>query len=850
MVGGVSREEQPALPQLRDDLLPVRPQREPVPCPGQLRPYLQGGMPAEPGQHREGRFRADQRRRDDDRPRLLLAQSLRPGQQLQGERPRLRQGAGLLGGAGRDQHRGPPLHLGPDQRVEFRGVFQTGQRQQPYAGARGARQPVRGVDQAAQQIGAFTGPGVRYRHADHVRPLGVRRAAHQQPEVAVLHGGPRPEVVLEGAVHELDRPLRRFAEQAAAQQQMAEDPLRVALRRGGRQGGQHVGDDPDGAFAVQLGLVVADQPVGEPLEELDLGEFGEVHPVPRGDHVAFLVPAGEQHRQGGVVQLLPSVREVAAPVAVQGADQTAHERVGGELPEVGLGADGVEQGAFVGVEETGVGGADPRGGVPPGDERGHVVAAHGGEGEFGESVGGEPVGADGGGAGGHQPLVAGVDVEQLAQPAPGPLAVPLGDLVDAVDEEQPAAVAEHPVRPAGGLACVEGDAHGGQEGVGGGQTVGTADQGAQRQDEGDPAAGPAGARRTAGSAGRRGAAGRARAPLAALAAGRGDREPLHQRRLAGTGDAAQQDPVVLGECPVGGQGGGGGDDGPAVRVARLVVAAVRVQGREAQVGGVQGPAVGRGDEVDAVDREVGVAGGDVGEVALFEGLVGAGGRRCAGDQLVDLGHQLALAAGLLYQGARDEGGPLGEEVQDVQAGGGQQPVEEESGVAGEVAGRVAGGAAQPVRQGLGAQFHGLDVGHGEVAEGVEGVGQGMCDGLFLVGGQRAFPGREGLPDQLGGQPLDVRGAEPSFLAPEREVTGEPYGPVHQSGARALGNEEPSYERRHNAGRQPDPDGRRFHPGLPRNPSTPRLTSSVAPVTFGGRWISPSGDMPHRRFVRY
>src|SRR4051794_41443806 len=47
-----------------------------------------------------------------------------------------------------------------------------------------------------------------------------------------------------------------------------------------------------------------------------------------------------------------------------------------------------------------------------------------------------PVLAHGGGARGHEPLVAGVDVEQVAQPAPGALPFALGDLVDAVDEEE------------------------------------------------------------------------------------------------------------------------------------------------------------------------------------------------------------------------------------------------------------------------------------------------------------------------------------------------------------------------------------------------------------------------------
>lgn len=108
------------------------------------------------------------------------------------------------------------------------------------------------------------------------------------------------------AVDELDGADGGFAEQAAADQEVAQQLGRVALGRGGRQGGQDVGDDALGAVAVQLGLVVADQPVGQALEELDLREFGEVDAgaavAPR-EHVAFRVPPREQNGRGRVVQL-------------------------------------------------------------------------------------------------------------------------------------------------------------------------------------------------------------------------------------------------------------------------------------------------------------------------------------------------------------------------------------------------------------------------------------------------------------------------------------------------------------------------------------------------------------------
>ena len=173
----------------------------------------------------------------------------------------------------------------------------------------------------------------------------VDGVAHQQPEVPVLHRRLRTQVVLEGAVDEFDGAEGGLAEQAAAYEEVAQDLRGVALRGGGRQGRQHVGDDALGAVAVHLGLVVADEPVGEPLEQLDLGEFGEVDAAVAlvAEHVALLVAARQQHRQGGVVQLLAPVREVAAPVAVQCADQAAHQRVGGEPAEVGLGPHGVEE---------------------------------------------------------------------------------------------------------------------------------------------------------------------------------------------------------------------------------------------------------------------------------------------------------------------------------------------------------------------------------------------------------------------------------------------------------------------------------------------------------------------------
>ncbi len=115
-----------------------------------------------------------------------------------------------------------------------------------------------------------------------------------------------------------------------------------------------------------------------------------------------------------------------------------------------------------------------------------------------------------------------------------------------------------------------------------------------------------------------------------------------------------------------------------------------------------------------------------------------GGVRAISSSILD---QFALPAALLHQCAGHEGRALGEEVQDVQAGRAQDPLVEQGRVEGEVPLGVAARGAQPQGERLVTEFHGLYVGHGEVAEGVQGVGEGVDDGLLLVGGQRAFPVR-------------------------------------------------------------------------------------------------------------
>ncbi len=373
--------------------------------------------------------------------------------------------------------------------------------------------------------------------------------------------------------------------------------------------------------------------------------------------------------------------------------------------------------------------------------------------------------------------VAGVDVEEIAQPAAGALPLALGDLVDAVHEQQAPPGGQHPVGPAVRLAGVEGDVRGGQEGVGRREAAGAADQSAQRQHERDP--------------------------VAVLGAGCGHREPLHQRGLAGPGDPAQHHPVVSGERLFH-RLRGGGDVRPAGTAGAVVLAGA--EGLEAEVGGVQGPAVGGVGQVDAVDREPAVLGGDVGQIAPLEGGVGAAGGRGAGDQLVDPGDQRVLAPGLLHEGAGDKGGPLGEEVHDVQTGGGEQAAVELGGVVGEFAVGVAARAAQARGERLMAEVHRLDVRHGEVAEREQGVGEGVYDGLLLVGVDGPLAALEGLADQLGGELVQGGPVQRAPLAAEGDEPGDPDRAVDQRGARGLGHEELPDQRSDQGGRQPDAYG--------------------------------------------
>ncbi|CAM5384790.1 hypothetical protein SANTM175S_06396 [Streptomyces antimycoticus] len=344
------------------------------------------------------------------------------------------------------------------------------------------------VQQLAQQLRPLARPPMRDRHADDVLPLRVMRVADQQAHIPRLHRRLRAQIVLEGAVDEVHRAHGGLAQEPTPQEQMAQDGRGVAQRLGGGDRGEGLLDEVLRAVAVQLGLAVADQVVGEPLEELELGLLVELDVARRVD-VALGVAPGQQHRQRRVVQRLAARWQIAAPGAVQGADQPAHQRVRGEAAEILLGADGGVQGRLVRAQRrplllrtAGLAGRL----VPAVDERGHVLAAHRGQRELGEALSPQPVVGHGRGAGGDHPQVVRIGDEEVGQPGPGALAVALGDLVDAVDQQQPAPGGQDAVGPAGRLGAVQRVVDRGQERGRGGQRLPAGDR-AQGEHEGDAA---------------------------------------------------------------------------------------------------------------------------------------------------------------------------------------------------------------------------------------------------------------------------------------------------------------------------------------------------------------------------
>lgn len=441
-------------------------------------------MVSELPQNVEGMLATDPRGRLHGGRGLPVVELIRSRKEIQHDRARPGQLLRRFEIPWRDQTGRPFLRLAPHRRRQHGGVFQTGggEKVQPGADLVIPR-VVSPLEQPADQRGPFLGTTVTHGHPDHVLPLGVSGMLRDLREVLGLDRRLRSEVVLEGAVDEVDGLRGGFAQQAAAAQQVAEDIPRPFGRGHTGHGGQQSLDQPDHPVLLRLGLAVADQPPGELLEELTLRVLRDVEAL-RGAHIAFLVAADKQHGQRRTVQLHPALRQIGTAVAVQRADHRAHQRVGGEPGQVPLAAQGVQQALGVPVPlrlRTGLGALPERGQVPAPYECLNVLPVHREQIQFGEVPARQPALAHGGGAGGDDTGAVRVGGEQRGEPLLGPLTVAFGDLVHAVDEEQRTPVAHHPLRPTGRLA--ERSPGGGQELPGAGQLA-VPDECAERQHEG------------------------------------------------------------------------------------------------------------------------------------------------------------------------------------------------------------------------------------------------------------------------------------------------------------------------------------------------------------------------------
>lgn len=504
---------------------------------------------------------------------------------------------------------------------------------------------------------------------------------------------------------------------------------------------------------------------------------------------------------------------------MQGAQHAAHQWIGGQLVQLGRGPHGPEQ-------RLADGGVRAGRAVPAPYEGGDVVLGHPGERALTEPLGGQPVLRYGRGAGGDQPQVPGEGPHQLAQPAPGGGSAVAGDLVDAVDEQHPAPGAQDALHPPRRLLPGDGTADRPQEVAGEGQLGPRPDDPAHRQHERNPP----------DEVGQ---------PVVVGAARRRDRQPLHERGLARAGDATEEHLVMPGEYLLGGDG----------RVLRVPASVLRPGCLQAQVRRVQRPLTGPG--VQPVDGERAVPVGDVVRVPLLEaGVLGRLGRQAFQEYVdgLDQPGQLLGLDGLL---AGDVGGALGEEVQDVQRGGVQQPlVQQQAALAQAVRGQrhvrtqLAGEAVR-------SESDGLVVLDGDLAEPGEGAGQGVLDGRRLGGVDGPFPraGRRERPaDQLCGDLVDVPGRDAPLLAPEGHQRRYPHRPVDEPGPRPVPDEESADEWSDRAGRDTGPECCDVDhvPSLGERPCEGGglAGAGVAPVTFTGPSIMAAGDMPHRRSGLY
>ncbi|CAM3946071.1 hypothetical protein STAL104432_31060 [Streptomyces albus] len=318
-----------------DDLSRVGVGVEPVPVAGQLLEDACRGVVPELLQQHQRRVRPHLGRRVGHGHSLVHVQVVHIGQQLQHHPAQRHQRLGLIDAPRRNQLSRPLLHLRPHRGVQFRGVLQAGRRQQVQPAA-ALLLRIAPAHEPPQQLCSLVGAGVGDGHPDDVLPLVEVGVLHQDAEVALLHGGLGAQIVLEGAVDEVDRTVAGLAQQPGPHQQEVEDLFRRALFGDVRHRGEHPLYHSDRVVLRHFGATVADEPVGELLQQLDLGLLVQFDGALTGVHGALPVATFQEHRQCRVVQGLAPAREEAVPFPVQGADEAAHQRVGGEARKIRL----------------------------------------------------------------------------------------------------------------------------------------------------------------------------------------------------------------------------------------------------------------------------------------------------------------------------------------------------------------------------------------------------------------------------------------------------------------------------------------------------------------------------------
>ncbi len=199
---------------------------------------------------------------------------------------------------------------------------------------------------------------------------------------------------------------------------------------------------------------------------------------------------------------------------------------------------------------------------------------------------------------------------------------------------------------------------------------------------------------------------------------------------------------------------------------------------------------------------------EAGGVLGLEGEVLGGGARRPRQQADDLLDPPAL----LDEGPGDERGPLGEEVQDVDARTVDQPVVQQCPVRREAAAGVRRGGPQQRGETLGAQGHGLRVVHVERAESVQGAGHGLGHGGPFPGGEGVVRagGLLGAPHQRADQAAQIVLGQGALLAGEGDEGRDPHRAVGEPGAGAVLAEQPLHQRRERGCGDAQADGSGVH----------------------------------------